>query len=174
VGQDTRPLRARARKSLFDILGAEVAGSRFLDLYAGAGAVGIEAASRGAVEVVLVELGAQAARALNTSARNLGIEDRVRVERREVTAFLQRSTERFDLIFLGPPYRLCRDDPTTFLPTILTAAAARLAQTGLLVLETPFNSDLPDIPSLSLGESRRYGETALHFFRFLDSGPLKA
>jgi 16S rRNA (guanine966-N2)-methyltransferase len=111
AGLDTRPTADRLRETLFNVLtqGARdrVAGAAFLDLYAGSGAVGIEAASRGAAPVVFVEQGAAALAVLRRNLDGLGLKGAgIRVEKRGVGRFLREAKGEFGVIFLDPPYEL--------------------------------------------------------------------
>jgi 16S rRNA (guanine966-N2)-methyltransferase len=115
VGLDTRPTADRLRETLFNVLtqGAvdRVSGAGFLDLYAGSGAVGIEALSRGAASVTFVEQGAAALLVLKKNLEGLGASREVRVEKRGVGKFLRGLIEkdgsgRFGVVFLDPPYAL--------------------------------------------------------------------
>lgn len=108
-GMTTRPTSDRLRETLFNVLAPRIEGARFLDLYAGSGAVGIEAASRGAERVVLVERAAGALKVLRTNLEGLGLRDGVRVEAVSVAAFLKKvrpesTSFAFDIVFLDPPY----------------------------------------------------------------------
>src|SRR5579859_4264504 len=107
-GLATRPTSDRLRETLFNVLATRIAGARFLDLYAGSGAVGIEAVSRGAKSVVLVERAALALQVLRGNLETLGLRGEVRVEAVGVGAFLRRgrpeSANEFDILFLDPPY----------------------------------------------------------------------
>ncbi|HEY1580628.1 MAG TPA: 16S rRNA (guanine(966)-N(2))-methyltransferase RsmD [Terracidiphilus sp.] len=108
VGLATRPTSDRLRETLFNVLAPRIEGARFLDLYAGSGAVGIEAASRGAESVVTVERAAPALKVLLGNLETLGLRGQVRVESVGVGAFLRRkrteSATRFDIVFIDPPY----------------------------------------------------------------------
>ncbi|WP_263355916.1 16S rRNA (guanine(966)-N(2))-methyltransferase RsmD [Acidicapsa ligni] len=108
VGQDTRPTADRLRETLFNILtqGAtdHVQSKAFLDLYAGSGAVGIEALSRGATHVTFVESGPPALAILKKNLDTLNIRTGFSVEKRSVAAFLKRETRTYNAIFLDPPY----------------------------------------------------------------------
>jgi len=116
VGLETRPTADRLRETLFNVLtqGARdrVAGAGFLDLYAGSGAVGIEAASRGAGPVVFVESGVAALAVLRKNLEGLGLGSKglggagIRVEKRGVGRFLREAVGEFGVIFLDPPYEL--------------------------------------------------------------------
>ena len=121
-GPATRPTSDRLRETLFNVLAPRIEGARFLDLYAGSGAVGIEALSRGAAEAMFVERSAAALAALKANLEKLGIRSGVRVRPGTVSAFLNapagrhipqkrsadrtpgRSMEQFDVVFLDPPY----------------------------------------------------------------------
>ena len=111
AGLETRPTADRLRETLFNVLtqGARdrVAGAGFLDLYAGSGAVGIEAASRGAGPVVFVEQGAAALAVLRKNLDGLGLRGAgIRVEKRGVGRFLREAKGEFGVVFLDPPYEL--------------------------------------------------------------------
>ena len=119
AGSDTRPTADRLRETLFNVLtnGAvnRVAGASFLDLYAGSGAVGIEALSRGAAAVTFVEHGAPAFQILQKNLENLGIRGAgARIDKRSVGWFLRGSVEKaasgaFGVVFLDPPYDLAEE-----------------------------------------------------------------
>ncbi|MEJ2481206.1 MAG: 16S rRNA (guanine(966)-N(2))-methyltransferase RsmD [Acidihalobacter sp.] len=98
-----RPTADRVRETLFNWLQGRVHGCRCLDLFAGSGALGFEAASRGAAEVVMVEAASRVAEALRNNANLLGA-DAVRVEARRADAFLQAPAHPFDVVFLDPPF----------------------------------------------------------------------
>jgi 16S rRNA (guanine(966)-N(2))-methyltransferase RsmD len=109
AGLSTRPTSDRLRETLFNVLAPRIEGAIFLDLYAGSGAVGIEAASRGAARVVLVERAAPALKVLQENLQKLGLRNGVRVEALSVAAFLrkrrpQTPVVQFDIVFLDPPY----------------------------------------------------------------------
>jgi 16S rRNA (guanine966-N2)-methyltransferase len=106
-GLDTRPTSDRLRETLFNVLAPRIEGAVFLDLYAGSGAVGIEALSRGASETIFVETAEPALRAIRANLAALGIRGSYTLEPRSVAAALKRlaSTERTaDIVFLDPPY----------------------------------------------------------------------
>jgi len=166
----TRPTSDRVREAIFSTLGSWglVDGARVLDLYAGSGALGLEAVSRGAHDVVLVEKhpgAAQvAARNVKTVLQAFAGEDQPRVEARRssVLSFLEGAREqaghRFDVIMLDPPYDVSEAD----LAEVLAVAAPLLDTDGVLLVERSTRSTEPTWPdSLSLLRHNRYGETAL-------------
>ena len=139
AGMDTRPTADRLRETLFNVLtqGAvnRVEGARFLDLYAGSGAVGIEALSRGAAEVVFVEQGAPALAVLQKNLAALGIREGKSLVKRSVARFLKEEGPRsFGVIFLDPPYDAAQEYAAT-LDALGTQACALLAAGGMVVAE---------------------------------------
>ncbi|HEX3986911.1 MAG TPA: 16S rRNA (guanine(966)-N(2))-methyltransferase RsmD [Acidobacteriaceae bacterium] len=107
-GLDTRPTSDRLRETLFNVLAPGIEGAVFLDLYAGSGAVGIEALSRGAREAIFVEQAEPALRAIRANLATLGIRGGYALEARSVAAATRQLTEtgrHADLVFLDPPYR---------------------------------------------------------------------
>ena len=148
AGMDTRPTADRLRETLFNVLtqGAvdRVQGARFLDLYAGSGAVGVEALSRGATQAIFVEQAAGALAVLRKNLEALGIRgDAARVEKRGVGRFLRgelenelkkTTVEGFGVVFLDPPYDLAEEYATT-LGLLGGEGAALLAPAGLVVAE---------------------------------------
>lgn len=128
-----RPTPDRVRETLFNWLGQRLDGWRCLDLFAGSGALGLEAASRGAAEVVLVESDAVAARAIEALLRRLGADAGVQVRCAMAQSWLARqgpAVEPFDLIFLDPPFG--RDLADSVMP----ACVRLLAPDGLIYLES--------------------------------------
>lgn len=167
-GERTRPTTDRVREALFSSLatwnGSQAAGAdaqlaevRFCDLFAGSGGVGLEAASRGADEVVLVEHDQPTSRLIKQNAVNTKLS--VRVEVVTVDSFLARETGTFDVIWLDPPYPLENDH----LARTLELAMPRLVHNGLLVLERSARTPEPEFPSGTEHWNRRYGETVLYY-----------
>lgn len=134
AGMATRPTSDRLRETLFNVLAARMEGCAFLDLYAGSGAVGLEALSRGAARVVCVERAPAALKALRENVARLGVKEGLRVEAASVAAWLKRAhgAVRFDAVFLDPPY----DEDTEYERTLgaLGGAAAGLLAEGAVVI----------------------------------------
>jgi 16S rRNA (guanine966-N2)-methyltransferase len=126
---DLRPTPDRVRETLFNWLGQDLTGRACLDLFAGSGALGFEAASRGALSVTLVEPQGEAHAALVANARALEATN-VRIEKADALEFLARDRTSFDVIFLDPPFRRGMD------PALLRAIAPRLVQGGQVYLES--------------------------------------
>jgi len=156
-GRETRPTADRVRQSLFDALGQRMDGLGVLDLYAGTGALALEAVSRGAARAVLIESDARACAAILHNVANLRYEDRCRVLRAELPAALrQLQGERFDLVFSDPPYdqRAAQGTLEALIASGVLAPGARI------VLETDRREPFPVAPAgLRLADDRRYGDT---------------
>ena len=123
-----RPTPDRVRETVFNWLGQDLTGLRCLDLFAGSGALGFEAASRGAARVVMVENSPKACAALETNAQALSAGERLQIVRADAVKFassLRSSAERFDVVFLDPPYKQgWVDRLVPCLPDILSANGA--------------------------------------------------
>jgi 16S rRNA (guanine966-N2)-methyltransferase len=156
AGAATRPTADRVREALFSILGEHVAGARVLDLFAGSGALGIEALSRGAAEATFVDSAPAAVNAVRANLQALGGQADVR--RADARVFLRgasRAGRHYDLVFLDPPYRLA-ERLGRELSEPLTAV---LAPGGLAVSESDRRSVL-DL-DLTPTDERRYGDTVI-------------
>lgn len=158
----TRPTSDQVREAMFSALDARdaVDGAQVLDLYAGSGALGLEAASRGAVEVVLVERAAPAAAVCRANA--LAVQKAspgklaVTVAARSVQSYLDSAVGTFDLVFLDPPY----DMPEAELTANLAALPRVLADDALVVVERSSRTPEPSWPpGLTSIRSKKYGET---------------
>jgi 16S rRNA (guanine966-N2)-methyltransferase len=142
VPRGTRPLSDRAREGLFSHLGPVVVEARCLDLYAGTGALGIEALSRGAASCTFVDDSLQPVRTIRDNLLRTGLGDRARVVRADASRFVARPTERFDLAFLDPPYA----EPAARLRVVLGKLVERLEPGGPFVLTRPSSDDTDVIP----------------------------
>jgi 16S rRNA (guanine(966)-N(2))-methyltransferase RsmD len=155
-GAATRPTSDRVREALFSILAARVPDARVLDLFAGSGALGIEALSRGAQAATFVDDAAAAIRAIEANLAALGAAATVR--RSDVLRFLtsaRRGGAQYDLIFLDPPYR----DAERLAPALSEALPAVLAPGAVAVAESDRRAPLAlDLP---LNDERRYGDTLI-------------
>jgi 16S rRNA (guanine(966)-N(2))-methyltransferase RsmD len=153
-----RPTSNKLRETLFNILAPRVAGARLLDGFAGTGAVGIEALSRGAAHVAFVEKDRRAAALIEANLAACGIEDGYTIQRDDVAAAVRGSRDTFDLILLDPPYDL------PDVADVLEAAADRLRAGGLLVLERATRRE-PDTPAtLARVRDVKSGDSTLTFF----------
>ena len=164
-GDRTRPTADQVRIALMDTLTPRLPEARVLDLFAGAGGVGLEALSRGAAEATFVEQDARAVSALRDNVAALGVGARARVRRadvlREIPA-LHAAGERFDVVFLDPPY-----DTDLVATTLLALSGGGLLMPEGLVIAQHFTKRAPaaTIGRLATFRTRRFGETTLTFYR---------
>lgn len=170
-GEQTRPTGSRLRESLFNICQGYIEGSRFLDLFAGSGAMGLEAISRGADSAAFVEKHKEALRCLQANIKTLGVENQTQVFAGDVFLmldFLERKHLQFDIIFADPPYHTLKkgelsSESTSEKVIRHIAQGTLLAPEGTLFVEEAFQFEpkLPDFPTLVLKNSRRVGDTIL-------------
>jgi len=171
----TRPTSDRVREAIFSSLEARdrLDGARVLDLYAGSGALGLEAASRGAAAVTLVERAGSAARVCGANARL--VEGRasgvsapsIRVVTKPVATFLGSATGPWDLVFLDPPYELADADVARDLALL----APLLSEDAVVAIERSARSAPPALPPrLELDRRSSYGDTAVHWLTVVEAG----
>ena len=168
VPKGIRPTQGVVKRSLFDSLGEWIRGKRVLELFAGSGAVGFEALSRGADFVVFVDRARASQVAIFENAQKLGYRDRIWFRKEKADKALRAlSAEgaQFDLIFADPPYQV--ED----LQKVLDLVAQVLAPDGIFVLELGHKTPVPKVPGLVHLREIRHGETVLHFYGHL-SGDL--
>lgn len=167
-GQDTRPTSDRVREALFGILSSAgaVEGARVLDLYAGTGALALEALSRGAARAVLVESSREALSALRANVGALGVGGEATVVAADVRGAIGRLARQgpFDLVLADPPWALVdAGEAGRVLAGLATEGA--FAPEATIVLEHSSRSAPPAVPGLIQGDARRYGDTALAFYK---------
>ena len=156
AGAATRPTGDRVREALFSILGARVAGARVLDLFAGSGALGLEALSRGAERATFVDSAPAAIAALRANVAALGAEGEVvRADAMRWLRSASAAARQYDLVFLDPPYRRAE----ALGSGLSDGLPALLAPGALVVAETDRRSPL-ELPIPSIDE-RRYGDTLI-------------
>jgi 16S rRNA (guanine966-N2)-methyltransferase len=170
-GMKTRPTSDRLRETLFNILSARVKGSRFVDLYAGSGAVGIEAMSRGAEFVWFAEKAPAAAAAIRANLASLKAGGGYALEDRGVTRLLQsleKAARQVDLVFLDPPYEAMEEYAAT-LESLAAHHAKVLAKDALVVAEHARKQALPErVGALERTRVLEQGDAALSFYRVRD------
>lgn len=165
-GDKTRPTTDKVKESLFSMLGAYFDGGSFLDLYAGSGAVGLEAISRGMDSAVLVDRQYQAVKTIKDNLAKIHVEDQVRVIKgaaEKVLIDLATEGQRFDIVFLDPPYKLQK----------MVVVMEQLQQLNLLedgatvICETDNETELPEqFANFKRTKQKEYGLTRLNFYRF--------
>ena len=165
----TRPTSERVREALFSRLEHldVVDGARVLDLYAGSGALGIEAASRGAAHVTLVESARDAAEVCRRNVTALGLSGTVQVVAEKAERYAQRAAVApWDLVLVDPPYDLPEDD----LAGVLTGVAPALSAPAVVVVERGARTPEPAWPSMLVRFDRRtYGDTVMWFAELADA-----
>jgi 16S rRNA (guanine966-N2)-methyltransferase len=160
----TRPTSERVREAMFSALEAAVDldGARVLDLYAGSGALGLEALSRGAASATFVESDRKALDVLRRNADTVGLPGTVVLPGTVESVLAQRAGEPFDVVLADPPYAVGEQDMVVLLDRI--ASNGWLAGHGVLVLERAARDGEPTLPAgLTMIRSKRYGDTATHW-----------
>ena len=162
-----RPTADRAREALFSIIGREVGNATVLDLYAGTGALGLEALSRSAAQAVFVDSSSQAVQIISKNIELCGFSDRTLVIKRDLSKGLSFLTKQlpgttFSIVFVDPPYRkgLSAD------VLQMLASSDILVPGALVVIEDEALTQLPaQFAELTMVDQRRYGETGFWFYR---------
>lgn len=153
-----RPTSDMTRESLFNILQFKIPNAKFLDLFAGTGAVGIEALSRGAKEVWINDFGKESVALIKKNLSKLGIENGVKVTNFDAVSLVKNTIDKFDIIFIDPPYK------SDLGLEVLSNIANALSDDGIAI----FESDVPfdkEISGLAVYDRRRYGKAHLTFFK---------
>jgi 16S rRNA (guanine966-N2)-methyltransferase len=159
---EVRPILARVKKSLFDIIRNKLGDYNFLDLYAGSGSVGIEALSRGAKSVVFIENNKSCARYLRENTEKLGLAQKVKISQSNVLDGLDwlryKGLSPFEVIFLGPPY------PALLVSSTLKVIrrAGILSPTGWIIAQHHKKEEIS--PEFRMFRQEKYGDTLLSFF----------
>lgn len=171
---EVRPTMDRVKAAIFSSLGHEIIGARVLDLFAGTGALGIEALSRGAASALFVDENSAAIAAIERNLARTKLEGRVR--KQDVFAFLrsEQTREPFKIIFADPPYEKTKSG---FEFTRLLLQDTRLAEglepTGIFVLEKRPSERMPPMPLWKVIRARAYGATEVLFLQRAEKGPSK-
>jgi 16S rRNA (guanine966-N2)-methyltransferase len=149
-GDSTRPTSEKLRQAVFNILQHRIEGATFLDLFAGSGAMGLEALSRGAIKATFVENHREAIKTLYANIESLGLQDSTKVITENAKKVIAKLGS-FDIVYVDPPYGADIDN-----------LASLLAPEGILLYESNHPIDLSD---LTLKEVKSYGDTYLHLFQ---------
>ena len=161
-GLNTRPTSDRVKEGLFSIIQFKIEGRKILDLFAGTGQLGIEALSRGASSAFFVDQSAAAVKLVKENIRRAGMENMSRVFQSDYDLFLKKCRERFDIIFLDPPYA------EKFLENALKTISEIdiLREGGIIICEKTVEKSLNhEIPGLVFCKEYRYGKTSLVLYR---------
>ena len=161
-GLTTRPTTDRVKEALFSIIQFEIPTARVLDLFGGTGQLGIEALSRGAKSAVFVDAGEPACRLIKENLRRTKFENEAKVIRSDYLDYLKRCREKFDIVFLDPPYA------EVFLENALKCITEIdiLETGGIIVAERPVDKELPwDFEGFTRSKDYKYGKTLLTLYR---------
>ena len=161
-GLKTRPTSDRVKEAVFSIVQFEIEGSRFLDLFAGTGQMGIEALSRGAVSAVFVDGWKDACQLVRDNLKLARLSEKAKVVNSDYLSYLKNCREQFDIIFLDPPYA------EIFLENSLNKISEIdiLSDRGIIICERPAEKQLDlDISGLQRWKDYRYGKTWITVFR---------
>jgi len=170
-GAATRPTSEKVREAVFDILGRQLSlgGAQVLDLFAGTGALGLEALSRGAAHATFVDSARPAVTAIRNNLRALGVADRATVVAGDAVASAARHAPAapWRLVFVDPPYR-----SDLAIRAVAALPPDRLAADAVIVIEHDRHNAPPDqVGSLLRTDQRRYGDTLISFFAAPQGGP---
>ena len=160
-GMDTRPTTDQVKESIFNIIQFDIEGRRVLDLFAGTGQLGIECLSRGAASAVFVDRRPDAAALTRENLKLCDLTDRSRVVAGDSMEFLKAAREKYDLIFLDPPYE------TELLETAIAHIARHdlLNVHGMMIAEHPVDKALPALSApYRMGRTYRYGKIAVTIY----------
>lgn len=160
-GLDTRPTTDRVKESLFNIIGRYLPVSSVLDLFAGSGALGIEALSRACKHAVFVESNPAALEIVKRNVASAHVEGRSEIVKCDAAAYIRRTDKKFDVIFLDPPY-------STGLLTLAAEEIRKrslLNEGGIIVAETDFGGEEPDVVKFEILKRAKYGKTLVIVFR---------
>ncbi len=161
-GMDTRPTTDQVKESIFNIIQFDIEGRKVLDLFAGTGQMGIEALSRGAEHATFVDVAPAAAKIVRENVELARFTDQSKVVQTDWRAFLTSCREKFDLIFLDPPYKT--DQLENAMQTI--AAIDILSEHGIMVCESQLDKELPELAAPYVkGKEYRYGKIKVTLYR---------
>lgn len=161
-GMQTRPTTDRVKEALFSIIQFEIPGARVLDLFGGTGQLGIEALSRDAKSAVFVDAQENACRLIKENLKRTHLENSAKVIRSDYLAYLERCREKFEIIFLDPPYA------EVFLEKALKRITEiDILQTGgIIIAERPLGKELPwEFDGYTRSRDYKYGKTLLTIYR---------
>ena len=166
-GMETRPTTDKGKESLFNVIQFDIPGRKVLDLFGGTGQLGIEALSRGAASCTFIDMRRDAAALIRENLKLCRLEEQAKVVQGDSLAFLSSCREKFDVIFLDPPYHTDLIDRSLELVTKIDI----LSEHGIIVCETMADRQLPQLESpYEWGKDYRYGQIKLTIGRRQGSG----
>lgn len=159
-GEDVRPTTDRVKEAVFSIIQFEIEGRRVLDLFAGSGQLGIEALSRGADSTTFVDMSKDSLATVKYNLEHTKLGDRAKVIQTDALSFLKLTKDRFDIVFIDPPYA------SSLVADSMKLLSDAVADGGCTVCETPVDSELPEsFGELKLYRSYRYGKIKITVYR---------
>lgn len=159
-GDDVRPTTEKVKEALFSIIQFEIEGRRVLDLFAGSGQLGIEALSRGAKNAVFVDSSKKSVEVVKKNLESTGFEKSAVVLNTDSISFLRTRAEKYDIVFLDPPYR------TGLLKQALNNIERVMSDSGVIVAECPYDEDFPENAGGFLKTKEyKYGKIKLALYR---------
>lgn len=159
VPQSARPLTDRIKLSIFDTIHAYLDNAQVLDLYAGAGSFGLEALSRGAATAVFVENDGVAVNMLDANVSGAGFLDRAVVLRKSVADFIQNNREKFDIIFIDPPFAHAHRFEIRQLKKLMH-------EDSIAIFRTPVQTEVPEYKTLPITYTEKLGDSKIHYIRY--------
>ena len=160
-GDATRPTGEKVNESLFSAIQFDIEGRRVLDLFAGSGQLGIEALSRGAAGCVFVDRNTEAVKIIRQNLLHTGLAEKSQVLGTDALNYLTRPGDRFDLVFLDPPYA------SELLLPVLEKVAPLINDGGIIVCETDDTITLPErVDRFSIAKTYRFGHTYVWLYRY--------
>ena len=159
-GEDVRPTTDRVKEAVFSIIQFEIEGRRVLDLFAGSGQLGIEALSRGAASATFVDMSKDSLSAVKYNLEHTKLGDNAKVVQTDALSFLKLTKDKFDIVFLDPPYA------SSLVVDSMKLLSDVVAAGGCAICETPVDSELPEsLGELKFHRSYRYGKIKITVYR---------
>ena len=170
-GEDVRPTTDRVKEAVFSIIQFEIEGRRVLDLFAGSGQLGIEALSRGADSATFVDMSKDSLATVKYNLEHTKLGDRAKVIQTDALSFLKLTKDRFDIVFIDPPYAFETEACNQLLADLAGRESGELTGEGtVIVLERSTRSDEPTAPEgWDITDRRDYGETAVYYIEPAES-----
>lgn len=160
-GEDIRPTSAKVKGAIFNSIQFDIEGRNVLDLFAGAGQLGIEALSRGARKAVFVDLSRESIRVVNDNLEHCRLKDNATVFNGDGLSYLKTTREKFDIVFIDPPYK--KQLALKALSLVLNV----LNDGGIIVCETDIKEELPEsVGEYTIAKQDNYSKTMLTIYRY--------
>ncbi len=167
-GSDVRPTTDRVKESIFNLIQSYIPGAVVLDMFAGSGALSFEMISRGASHAVLLDSDRCSVELIKKNIASLGFEDKCTVKEQSCFDYVRTCANKFDVIFLDPPYNKGYIEPS--LEAVIEHSL--LAADGIVVLESDNTDFKSDISGLEIFKQKRYGRTFVTIYRLAENGGL--